>query len=348
MQDKLIGRRDALRLGGTAGLLGLGLAFGATSNPVPARAATGKWTDLAPMPTPQCEGTAVVVDGRIHVMGGWKDLAAPYPLVQIYDPATDKWSEGVPLPNPLHHFGAVVLGGKIYVVGGFPQPNRERAATDKVWAFDLKTQKWSAMAPLPEPRGALVVKAIGNLIYVAGGEVARRPGSVTPPGGVPEYQSIAEAAVYDPAANAWKNLPSMRVARNHAYAGVIDDKLYVAGSRDRPKTDIDTLEVFDPKTGAWSDCAPMPTGRSGGNSAVLNGRLYAFGGEGNPKSPVGIYDNVEAYDPRTNTWTRLDPMPHPRHSIQTATIGSRIYIPGGVPKQAGDGALAMMDCFEPG
>ena len=351
MTNAIIGRRDVLRFGSALSFAALGLSTGAVIRPTSAVAATaGKWTDLAPMPVPQCEGTAVVLDGRIYVMGGWQDIAAPYPMVQIYDPATNKWSEGVPLPTPLHHFGAVVLGGKIYVVGGFPNPNRSRAATDKVWMFDPQEKKWIARAPLPEPRGCIAgtVCVIDNLIYAAGGEVPRRPGSVVPVNGVQAYQSVADLTVYDPVANSWKVLPPMRVPRDHALGGVIDGKLYVAGGRERPKLDINVVEEFDPKTGVWKDCAPMPTGRSGGSGAVLGGRLYTFGGEGNPNSPLNLFDNVEAYDPRTNEWTKFDPMAHPRQATQAASLGTKIYLSGGVPHSGGEGVIAVADAFEPG
>jgi N-acetylneuraminic acid mutarotase len=306
------------------------------------------WTTLASMPEPQCEGGTAVLNGRIYVIGGWQDEASPYPLVQIYDVATNKWSEGTPLPEALHHEGVAVVGGKIYVVGGFQQPFPQREPVDHVWEFDPATNKWTARAPLPSPRGALVVAAIGNLIYAAGGEHRRPPGSPPgPPGAPAAYAPVADLDVYDPQTNTWRSLPPMHVRRDHAYGAVVDGRLYVAGGRDRPTYDITALEEFDPSANTWIERAPMPTGRSGGNGAVLDGQFYTFGGEGNKASPLGIYDEVEAYNPATDSWTRFEPMAHPRHSISVAAVGSRIYISGGVPHAGGKGVVSTVEAFEP-
>jgi N-acetylneuraminic acid mutarotase len=89
----------------------------------------------------------------------------------------------------------------------------------------------------------------------------------------------------------------------------------------------------------------MPSGRSGGNAAVLDGRIFVFGGEGNTASPVGIYDEVEAYDPRSNSWEKFAPMPLPRHSLGAATAGDRIYLPGGSPKRGGSEIINTVDTF---
>ena len=241
-----------------------------------------------------------------------------------------------------------MVGGKIYMVGGFLRPFPQREPVDHVWEFDPATGKWTARAPLPSPRGALFVAAIGNLIYAAGGEHRRPPGSPPAPAGAPAaYEPVADLAVYDPQTDTWRSLPPMQVRRDHAYGAVIDGHLYVAGGRDRPTYNITALEEFDPSTNAWSERAPMPTGRSGGAGSALGGQFYTFGGEGNKASPLGIYDEVEAYNSTANSWTRFEPMDHPRHSISVAAVGSRIYISGGVPHAGGSDTLSLVESFTP-
>ena len=203
---------------------------------------TETWTTMASMPVAQCEGGTAVLNGRIYVMGGWKDEPSPYNLVQIYDVAKNEWSEGVPLPEAVHHEGVAVVGGKIYVIGGFQQAFPHRVPIDHVWEFDPVTGKWTARAPLPAPRGALVVEAIGNLIYAAGGEHDRPPGaSLDPPGSPAAYLPVADLAVYNPQTDTWKTLPPMHVRRDHAYGAVMNGKLYVVGGRDRPVYTLDAL-----------------------------------------------------------------------------------------------------------
>ncbi len=144
----------------------------------------------------------------------------------------------------------------------------------------------------------------------------------------------------------------MRYARDHAYVGSINGRLYVAGGRDRPKYDINAVEEYDPATRTWTERAPMPSGRSGGASTVLGGQLYTFGGEGNDASPIGIFDQVEAFDPMSNSWTKFGPMPVPRHSETAAAVGGRIYVPGGSTRRGGSAGpeasiTAHVDAFQP-
>jgi N-acetylneuraminic acid mutarotase len=310
--------------------------------------AQGTWTKLAPMLHPQNEAVVAVLGSRIYVMGGFAPgIEGPTDRVQVYDTAKNEWSEGTPLPDPVHHHGAAVVGGKIYVTGGFHQPFQKRDPIDLTWVFDPATNKWDKRAPLPSRRGALVVGAIGNLIYAAGGEHLRPPGTPVPQGAPAPYEPITDFTVYDTATDRWSTLPSMKVARDHAFVGVINDRLYVVGGRDRPKYDIVTVEEFDPGSGAWTQRAPMPTGRSGGHATVLGGELYVFGGEGNPATPTGLYSEVEAFNPATNSWKRFEPMPLPRHSLVTAAIGNRIYLPGGATTRGGEHLTDYVDAFEP-
>jgi len=323
--------------------------------PVLAQAPSGKgtWSKIAPLLRQQNEASTVVLDGRIYVMGGF-GLGSDEPIarVQIYDVAKGEWSLGTPLPEPVHHAGAAIVGGKIYQVGGFHNPFAMRDPIDTVWAFDPAANKWERRAPLPSPRGAMVVAAIGDLIYAAGGEHRRPPGSPVPKGAPPPYEPIADVAVYDPKADRWQVLPSMHHARDHAFVGSINGRLYVVGGRDRPKYDITAVEEYDPATRAWSERAPMPNGRSGGAATVLDGKLYVFGGEGNDASPIGIFDQVEAFDPMSNSWTRFGPMPLPRHSQTAAAAGGRIYMPGGATRRGGTAGqepsiTAHVDAFQP-
>jgi hypothetical protein len=51
----------------------------------------------------------------------------------------------------------------------------------------------------------------------------------------------------------------------------------------------------------------------------------AIGGEG----PRGTFTQVEAYDPRRETWIELTPLPEGRHGIGAVAVVQRIYLPGG-------------------
>jgi N-acetylneuraminic acid mutarotase len=190
---------------------------------------------------------------------------------------------------------------------------------------------WRRKANMPTSRGAHAAAVIDGKIYVVGG-------SGTSAGRGRDF------AVYDPATDQWQTLPPMPTSRNHLAAGAVAGKLYVAGGREGGNLTLAVLEEYDPATRQWTRKADMPTGRSGIAGAVVNGLFYVFGGEGNRNHPLGVFEENEAHDPVTNTWRSLQPMPTPRHGINAAVIGNRIYLPGGATVQ-GFGAVGINEVF---
>src|SRR5258705_2068305 len=76
--------------------------------------------------------------------------------------------------------------------------------------------------------------------------------------------------MYDPATNTWTERSPMPTARNHAFSGVVNGKIYVIGGRigagNIPATtNIDRVEEYDPATHLLGvGKQRMPTPRSGG------------------------------------------------------------------------------------
>jgi N-acetylneuraminic acid mutarotase len=259
--------------------------------------------------------------GRIYVAGGFRVGGARTTTLEIYDPGSNSWSFGAPLPVALDHPAAASLGGRFYVFGG-NSPSGNSSAT---YEYDPVRNSWGVRAPLPGARNAAVAIVAGSRIYVAGG---------APTGNALD--------AYDPASDTWTRLAAMPTPRNHLAGGLSGGRLFVVGGR--PPTTLATLEAYDVAAGTWAARAPMPTGRSGHAAAVVRGCLYAFGGEGNSSRPDGVFPQSEVYDPRTNAWESLPPMPTPRHGIAAAVIGDRIYLPGGATLQ-GLGAVATHEVF---
>jgi N-acetylneuraminic acid mutarotase len=68
----------------------------------------------------------------------------------------------------------------------------------------------------------------------------------------------------------------------------------------------------------------------------LNERIYVFGGE----APEGTFDEVEEYDPKTDSWRAMTPMPTARHGLGSAVMGKSIYVISGGPKPGGSTSAA--------
>ena len=276
----------------------------------------GVWVSLAPMAEPRQELAAAELGGRIYAVGG---LAGRANANTIYDPASDSWTVGADLPVTTDHAWAVSLGGRLYVGGG---------SSSRVFRYDPAANLWTEVAPSAFVHGGTPVAAvIGDRIYVAGGTGGTMAGN--------------ELEAYDPAANRWTARASMACARNHSAGGAIGGKLYVAGGRPGSQ---DCLEEYDPASNTWTRKAGMPTGRSGAAGAVVGDCLYVFGGEGNTSDPAGIFHQVEAYEPATNTWRELPPMQTARHGISAAVRVNVIHLPGGATLE-GIGVTAVNDAY---
>jgi N-acetylneuraminic acid mutarotase len=310
-----------------------------TASPTPTATvvppAAGEWGRRAELPEANSEMAVAELDGKIYVIGGYPASRETVGTVQVYDAATDRWSLTTPLPAPLNHEMAVAVGGLVYVIGGQSTSAGSGSYVDTVYAYDPADATWRQRARMPTARSAGVAAVIGGKIYVAGGR---------PPRG-------ADFAVYDPVADRWETLPDLPTQRNHLAGAAIGGKLYVVGGRfeggfNSPVTDV--VEVFDPATRAWSTVAPMPTRRGGINGIAAYGCLHVFGGEGNTADPSGLFDQHEVYDPRSNTWTRLPPMPTAVHGVTgLAFIDGWIHLPGGGIRQGGSSGSTLHQVYRP-
>jgi len=219
--------------------------------------AADSWKALAPLPTKRGSANAVVVDGKIYVIGGAglhpgsKETvvhpARPHRALgtnEVYDPATKKWETRSTMPTARNHAAAGNVGNKIYVLGGrIGNAFITRASnTDIVEVYDPATDQWGPLrAPMPNARSGSSWGLFKGKIYVAGGEQRTN-----------EFQKTFRAVeAYDPAANRWTILPSMEFPRHGMAGDIINGKFHLvsgdAASGGAPGTHIDSdvHEVLD-------------------------------------------------------------------------------------------------------
>src|SRR5881296_2231464 len=286
--------------------------------------AQGRWSQMKPIPQGEEEVVGVALDSRMYVLGGLGAFPGwePKQIFFRYDPAANEWSRLPSLPEGVHHPGVAAVGGKIYVMGGFTISRPAGGGlpawvpTSSVWVFDLAANAWSKGVPLPTPRGALTATAAGK----------------------------------------WSPLRPMLTARNHHGAALIDGRIYVVGGRVGStfiiglSTNVSTNEVYDVAKDTWSSVLGVPTARSGVGVAVLEGRMHVLGGEAYLNDLVGTFRTHEAYDPKSNSWQRLPPMPTPRHGLAVAEIGGRIYAVSGANVAGGGGpheGVQVNEAYDP-
>ena len=76
----------------------------------------------------------------------------------------------------------------------------------------------------------------------------------------------------------------------------------------------------------WLTALDLPTPSSRAAAAVYETSLYLIGG----RTIQGVSGETLKYDTLTDTWQRMATKPIPVQEIQAATLGEKIYVPGGV------------------
>jgi N-acetylneuraminic acid mutarotase len=308
---------------------------GDTSAPLPE---VDGWALAPALMIPRSEQSVTELDGKIYLIGGYPGDRIPSEVVQIFDTATGRWGYAPSLPLPMHHAMSAVVDGVIYVLGGEFQgagTGMPPVPLNSVFAMRPGDPEWTPRAPMPTARSGGGAAVVDGKIYVAGGR---------PPGG-------SAFEVYDPARDTWTVLPDLPTQRNHLGMGAIDGKVYVAGGRfggNFASERTGATEVYDPATNSWSSRTPLPGPRGGVASVVANGCLFLIGGEGNYSDVRGLSVENEAYNPRTDSWTSLPPMPTPTHGlVGAAFVDGRIHLPGGSVTQGTATATTLHWTYRP-
>ena len=133
------------------------------------------------------------------------------------------------------------------------------------------------------------------------------------------------------AQGAWAPKDDMMAQREALVASMVHDKIYVMGGTS-PLGRLATVEQYSPVTDTWVPKKDMPTARQGLAACVVNGLIYAIGGIGDPeggKAGDQFLQTIEVYDPATDKWDGLEPMPTGRHSIVSGSAQGKAYVMGG-------------------
>jgi len=182
--------------------------------------ATGTVVVGPPVPLAACGMAAVVLNGRIHLIGGvyqWEpaDILGTWAANHsVFDPATGIWSSLAPLPQATGAHAMAVVGGKIYVWGGLPTG---------LQVYDPATDSWTQPTSGPTGRfGAAAAVMDGKIYFLGGGEYQ------TQCCGGPVASAVVQR--YDPATDVWEQAAPMSMPRSSHIASLINGTIYVFGS----------------------------------------------------------------------------------------------------------------------
>ena len=309
------------------------------------------WSAGADLPS---VGTRIVgvyfqPNGKFYGMGGrssdspGSDFTNPFE----YDPAANSWAiKSATYPdNQVNNMacGELAVDGTpyIYCVGG--SAAGAATATARVFRYDPVADSIESLDPGDDwpgdaagtilPGGFTV---LNNRLYILGGFNIN-------------VASTNETWEFDPTVGIgakWTQKVNTPEGIMYAPTCAIDGIIYVGGASDWDPIGVTVIDTtnsfsFDPVANTIGTIAAIPRATGETRALNFNGQMYVMGGGRVAPNPS---NEVDIYDPGSNSWTTGDPFVTGRRNFPTDTDGtSRIWLAGGYDATAVP--IASMELF---
>jgi N-acetylneuraminic acid mutarotase len=248
------------------------------------------------------ESAATAAGGKLYVIGGFDAAGNSLRSVWAFDGTS--WSAGPGLPIGIDHTSAATLDDRVYLAGG------HSFGRDSARFFRLDGGSWTELAQMHHARGGHALLAAAGKVYAIGGNTA--------------FTNVAPAEVYDPASNAWTDLPPLPAPRNHVSGFVFGANVCVAGGRSPATARVD---CFNFESSSWVRLPDLPRATSGAGTVTLDGGAAVILGGENAQETM-ISDQF-ARLPNPDGWMSAEAMLVPRHGFELANFQGRAWACGG-------------------
>ena len=303
----------------------------------PAGSERFQWRPIPRCPDARMDAGGVAMGDKLYVIGGYASLDQVLSVMDVLDMRLGRWVARVATPAAMAHSHAAVTSDgvrHIFVVSG-QWGSQCKPATPRAFVFDIVTNEWRDLPPLPESRYASTVQVWRGRLHVLGGS---RPDRSTP---ASEHWSL-ELTDGLRGAGAWREEVPIPKGGPHRASAIVDDRLYVfggqlgdavalAGSADCHCTDEGVVEhyypdvfVLGPNEMQWRTAAPMPVpvSHTEGSIVVRDPKVYLFGGQQaiSADDPTHAASSVvQCYDAHTDRWHIAGALPY---RVKTPIVGA--------------------------
>jgi N-acetylneuraminic acid mutarotase len=287
------------------------------------------WTDGQAEPLDRWEAETFTWNNKLYAFGGFSDRQLDATSeCDVYDPATDQWTVLTEIPTgALTHSSVTVVGNIAYFAGGdlgrFTY-GRRKSATSEVLTYNLLTNTWGAITPLPQAVSCGGLAAIDNELFYFGGLTANDKS---------DRATMWSLDLSNPNAG-WFGMTPIPDARNHFGTAVINGIIYAVGGMhryDEIHGNDAEVDAYNPSTNQWTKMAslPMPWGSNETTTLVANNKIILVGGQTNGGFDGNYLSTIEEYDPTTNQWTNAGNLPEANEGESAAYINGALIVAGG-------------------
>ncbi|CAG5126215.1 unnamed protein product [Candidula unifasciata] len=226
-----------------------------------------------------------------------------------FDPRHMVGQELRPMRRLRLEFACVSHARCLYAFGGTTE---QFAILDSVECYNVQSNTWDELQPMPSPTHSLAAVSHGSKIYLSGGVSGQ------------DRAIVASFLSYDPVTRRYEAKPSMFYPRRLHDMIAHESKIFALGGITRqgiPLYGQIPIECFDMTTNQWTMLSSTLGGRSVGHYFVLDdGRILSLGHEHHSATEEEMW----LYQPSTDSWSRFAKAPQ-RMSLNSA-LSTQLYI----------------------
>lgn len=213
------------------------------------------------------------------------------------------WITAPPMPEARWGGGSAFLSrgaapndtGFIYYIAGV-----QGFTSSKVQRYNLRTNVWDTVSPLPAKLLYFSAVTAGGKIYVIGGWLGF-------------YNAVNTVYIYTPSADTWTTGAAIPVRTGGYAAGVYRDSLiYIIGGHNGGSS-LNTVQVYNIHSNTWSTATSKPgTPVFALRGAIYNNKIVIAGGcIQSPAATIGdsYTGTIDPSNPSQIVWTANPPYP---------------------------------------
>lgn len=201
---------------------------------------------------------------------------------------------------------------------------------------------WQDGPALPKPAQEIYPAVWQGQLVVAGGLTGNN-----------ERKLSVSASVWQFDGKQWQTLPSLPEPRHHPFLITVGGTLFsVGGFIETPAGQwSNTSDVMALTGQGWEQRASLPISLSETVAAEIDGRLHVAGGRTVTGAKNGSWADSQdtdwhgSYDPATNLWHNLPPLPLARNSACSVVVNGQWHVIGG--RTVSGGNCSRHDVYTP-
>ncbi len=204
------------------------------------------------------------------------------------------WSSTTAPPISYSETTSLTLNGYVYLFGGF---NGAFVPQKSVYSFDGTA--WTTHANSSKAFTHAGHAAISDSVaWFAGGYIGN------PAGG--QIFGTTDVLTYNALSDTWGTAPALPAARAGGNLVKVGRSVYYFGGENFNRTaDMTTMWAInlDNLGAGWIAKTPMPMSRNHASALEVDGKIYALGGQTGFDEGLTAHNDIQIYDPGTDTWS---------------------------------------------